>query len=192
MKTTRTFIAIQLPQAVKTELARVSQVLNRLVPPGTVRWVKPEQLHLTLRFLGETAVSKLPALIDELDRLAGQYPPCDMQLSVLGCFPNLRKPRVIWVGLTHSPEPTPHPLFLLQTNLETAVIQLGWQPEKPFHAHLTLGRVNEKARLDGSQWQVTVKPLPVPITAIHLVESQLRPSSPIYTVLHTSRLTKGE
>ncbi|MCA9974474.1 MAG: hypothetical protein KC413_01940, partial [Anaerolineales bacterium] len=85
-KTIRTFIAVHLPDTVKTELGLVNDVLAGQVPAHSVRWVQPNLMHLTLRFLGETAVADLPILAANLDKLAAQYAPLTLQLDILGCF----------------------------------------------------------------------------------------------------------
>ncbi|MEZ4644774.1 MAG: RNA 2',3'-cyclic phosphodiesterase [Chloroflexota bacterium] len=186
-KTIRTFIAVHLPDTVKTELGLVNDVLAGQVPAHSVRWVQPNLMHLTLRFLGETAVADLPVLTANLDKLAAQYAPLTLQLDNLGCFPNRSRPRVIWVGLTGET----NALLQLQGDVETAVAALGWPREdKPFRAHLTLGRVKDGRLLKDVAWGTAVKKLAVPVTAVHLIESQLRPSGPIYTIRHTSQLRK--
>ena len=95
----RTFVAVTLPGAAQAELGRVGAVLAGQVPPGSVRWVQPEQIHLTLRFLGETAVSQLPAITSSLDKVGQQTGPLTLRLGRVGCFPNCKRPRVIWAGL---------------------------------------------------------------------------------------------
>ncbi len=186
MKTIRAFIAITLPDGVRQRLGETSQALAALAPPRAVRWVSPDLLHLTVRFLGDTEVAKLPAIYAALDTLAAAHPAFTMRLDQLGCFPTPRRPRVIWVGLQDEGGQA----VVLQQAVDQALIPLGWQPEgKPFQLHLTLGRVkNEAARLDELPWGQKQEPLPVPVTALHVIESQLRPSGPIYTARHSSPL----
>lgn len=182
-KTVRAFIAVPLPPAVKDELARAGALLAQTLPARLVRWVPPEKMHLTLRFLGDTAVSQIPALSAALDHVAGHTTPFDLQLTAVGCFPNVKRPRVIWLGLKGEGV---HPV---QAAVETAVVQLGWPPEnRPFQAHLTLGRVKDGPSLPQVRWNVPVKPLTFRVTDIHLIESQLTPKGPLYTVQHTASL----
>ncbi len=188
--TIRAFIAIALPPAVQEELGLVNDVLAGQVPPRSVRWVQPHLMHLTLRFLGDTAVSDLPALTTKLDQITAQHTPFTLKLADLGCFPNRKRPRVIWAGLTGDLPAAQ----ALQAAIEQAVQELGWKAEnKPFRAHLTLGRVKDGRPSDGRllrgvEWGAEVKKLAVPVTAVHLIESQLRSSGPIYTIRHTSQL----
>jgi len=185
MITLRAFIAIDLPPDVKRALSDVAATLSERVPRGAVRWVRPEQMHLTLRFLGDTPTDKLPALAAALDTLAAGHAPFTLRLSEVGCFPNARRPRVVWVGLGGEEAK----LTALVSALEAALHPLGWPPEdKPFRAHLTLGRVKDERAAQGVDWAMAVPPLDVPVAAVHLIESQLRPDGPVYTVRHTSRM----
>jgi len=185
MITLRAFIAIDLPPAVKAALGDVAATLGGRVPRGAVRWVRPEQMHLTLRFLGDTPADRLPPLFVTLDGLTAGRAPFALHLTEVGCFPNMRRPRVVWVGLGGEEEK----LVALVGGLEAALRPLGWPPEdKPFRAHLTLGRVRDERAAQGVDWSAAVPPLPVPVAAVHLIESQLRPEGPVYTVRHTSGL----
>jgi RNA 2',3'-cyclic 3'-phosphodiesterase len=185
MDVIRAFIAIEMPTAVRAELSRLSDLLAGQTPAGSVRWVKPELIHLTLRFLGDTAVAKLPALSNALDTVAGQSVPFALQLGQLGCFPNPQRPRVIWVGL----DGDKRPLLALKQALDAALVPLGWAVEqRPFQAHLTVGRVNDGRSVTGLDWTTAVPPVGVAVTAVHLIESQLQRSGPIYTIRHTGRL----
>jgi 2'-5' RNA ligase len=185
MTTLRAFIAIDLPPDVKAALDRVAATLGGRVPRGAVRWVRPEQMHLTLRFLGDTPSDRLPGLTAALDTLAAGHAPFTLRLTGVGCFPNARRPRVVWVGLGREEQR----LLALVAGLEAALRPLGWPPEdKPFRAHLTLGRVKDERAAQGVDWATDVPPLDVPVAAVHLIESQLRPDGPVYTVRHTSRL----
>ena len=185
MTTIRAFIAIDLPPVVKAALGDVTATLGRGLPRGAVRWVRPEQMHLTLRFLGDTPADRLPALAAALDALSAGRPLFTLRLAEAGCFPNTRRPRVVWVGLGGDEAA----LGSLVAALEAALRPLGWPPEdRPFRAHLTLGRVKDVHAALGIDWSAVVPPLELPVIAIHLIESQLRPDGAVYTVRHTSTL----
>ena len=98
-KQIRMFIAIPLPTEVRAVLEQVSAALDQPLPPRAVRWVKPDLMHVTLRFLGDTAVSLIPTIITGLDRICAQQQAFYLVVGGLGCFPNRKRPRVIWTGL---------------------------------------------------------------------------------------------
>ncbi len=182
-KQVRMFIAISLPEDVRSALGQVTDRLAAQVPPRAVRWVKPELMHVTLRFLGDTAVSLIPTITAELDHVCAQQQPFNLVISGLGCFPNRNRPRVIWAGLQGD---------LAQANALAVAVNaflspLGWEVEKrPFRPHLTLGRVKDSRKLQGLDWGMVIEKMGVGVTAVHLIESQLKPSGPVYTVRHTS------
>ncbi|MCP4423292.1 MAG: RNA 2',3'-cyclic phosphodiesterase [Chloroflexi bacterium] len=186
-KMIRAFIAISLPEDVRAELGLVSETLAGQMPPRVVRWVKPSLMHVTLRFLGDTAVSQLPLISSELDRIAACHAPINLHVGGLGCFPNRKRPRVIWAGLRGDMTA----VQALKRDIDAILEPLGWKREKrPFRPHLTLGRVKDGRKLRGIEWGTEVKRMVVLATAVHLIESQLQPDGPVYTVRHTSRLNQ--
>ena len=185
MNTIRAFIAVPLSEEVKRGLDDVARALGGPVPRGAVRWVRPEQIHLTLVFLGDTLTDQLPDVKRGMDAAAKSHPSFTLHLGELGCFPNPRRPRVIWIGLAGEVGR----LASLKMSLDAQLLALGRVPEnKPFRAHLTLGRVKNERDVQGVEWAANVPRLAVPITTLHLIESQLRPDGPVYTIRHTSRL----
>lgn len=186
-QTIRAFIAVELPPPIKQELDRVSKVFAAQLPPRAVRWVQPEKMHLTLRFLGDTAVNQLPDLSRALDQLAAEHPSFPLQLNQPGCFPNPKRPRVIWVGVTGEKAA----LLALKQGLDQRLEPLGWAAEgKPFSAHLTIGRVGNGRLPATMSWDVTVSPVSFTVDSIHIIESQLTPKGPIYTIRHTAVLRR--
>lgn len=184
-KPIRAFIAIHLPDDVKEYLGNLTDKLAETVPPRTVRWVRPDRMHLTLRFLGDTDVALLPALERALDATAAQHRPFTLQLNGFGCFPNCRRPRVLWAGVDGDLAQAAG----VKAALDTALAPLGWEEEdRPFRPHLTLGRVNDARQLASQKWPVAIESLAIPAQAIHLIESELTPQGPIYTVRHSSAL----
>lgn len=184
-KEIRAFIAIELPDDVKTHLANVSRTLAEQIPPRSVRWVTPERMHLTVRFLGDTPVEQLPALFDALETAMSRQRSFTLYLDQLGSFPSRSRPRVIWAGLEDRQKVLPD----FKRAVDESLAPLGWKPEeRPFQAHLTLGRVKDGRKVAAVNWGAPLEPLAVPVTALHLIESRLTPDGPIYTVRHTSRL----
>jgi RNA 2',3'-cyclic 3'-phosphodiesterase len=185
MKTIRAFIAVALPAEVKSLLAATGRQLAASTGGAAVRWVKPEAIHLTLRFLGDTAVEQLPALGAVLDRVTAGRKLFNLKLGKLGCFPGPQRPRVIWADVTGGTAE----LQSLKADLDTLLAPLGWPPEaKLFQPHLTLGRIKAERAAVELPWGRPLEPLLVPVVAVHLYESQLRPAGPVYTVRHSSVL----
>ena len=145
-------------------------------------------MHLTLRFLGDTAQSKIADVIGVMALSAESHSPFDLSLSKTGCFPNARRPRVFWAGMAGAVDSAEK----LKQSLDTHLQPLGWEPEKrSFTPHLTLGRIKDQRKLHGIPLPVNVEldPLTIPVTDFHLMRSDLGPSRPLYTVLHTSPLS---
>lgn len=139
----RLFVAIAVPPDVRREIAGVQSELRPLADPEDVRWVKSEQLHLTLKFLGNVPTASLDAVTNSLTEAGAGVQPFPLRAKGIGFFPNSRRPRVIWVGF-ESDEPA-------LTNLQTRVArQLAPFVEKPgeenFLAHATLGRFQKYRR----------------------------------------------
>ncbi len=136
----RLFIAINLPPEERDRLQRAAGVLRSARLP--VRWVGTDALHLTLKFLGEVPDARLPSIEQALLRAAVGFPHFDLELRGLGAFPDLRSPRVVWVGV-HAPEE----MAQLAGALEDAMAELGFPREqRAFSPHLTLGRAERDAR----------------------------------------------
>ncbi len=181
----RLFIAIDLPEMVKDALLGAVAQMGRQLPNRAVRWVKPEQMHLTLRFLGDTAVTQLPDLQNQLTQLTTQYPSFRLHLNGVGAFPNRKRPRVVWVGLGGDVAQ----LQTMQAELEERMVALGWSREKrPFSPHVTLGRVKDARQVQALDWGVDLARLDFAVTAVQLVQSELRPSGAVYTVRHLAQL----
>lgn len=142
MATMRTFIAIELDKDLQDALSRLQQRIRDQVAPRSVRWVRPEGIHLTLKFLGDTPEDKIGEVKDAVRQAAARAAPFFFTVGGVGCFPNSRRPRVLWTGLQ---EPT-GTLAALRDAVEAHVAPLGFPTERrPFRPHLTLGRVQRWA-----------------------------------------------
>lgn len=181
MRSIRAFIAIPLSSEVQTLLGAVSQTWSEQIPERSVRWVKPHLMHITLRFLGDTGIASLPTLADALDGIAARNDAFTLRLDRPGCFPNNKRPRVIWMGLQGQLDTA----RALKQEIDEALVPLGWEQEhQSFRPHLTIGRVKDSRKVRGFRWEANVEPLPVPVQVIHLIESALHPTGPVYTVRH--------
>lgn len=124
-------------------MGRVTQVLNPLLP-GIIRWVPPENIHLTLKFLGDVPFNQVETLQSVVSMIASDCNVFDIQIGQLGAFPSSRKARVIWTGVEVC-----HPLRLLYEKIEIETEKLGFKKEdRRFSPHLTLGRVQDNITTD--------------------------------------------
>lgn len=178
----RTFVAIDLPGPIQAALAGFVQILRQANAP--VSWVKPDRIHLTLKFLGDVPEEQVPALCEALQSVAGGAAPFMLQAAGCGAFPTLKQMRVVWVGVRGDVEA----LRALQTGVEEALGPLGFQPEgRPFRAHLTVGRVkgSQRARvlqetlLSSQDFSAEA----FDVTELVLYKSVLRPEGAQYTPL---------
>ncbi len=191
----RAFIAIELPADLKGMLQQVAQQLEQHVPAATVRWVRPAAMHLTLVFLGDTSAAKLNSISQAIEAAAAPISPITFAAARLGCFPNTRQPRVVWVGIDEPAGLLP----ALKAALDRELEPLGFRPEKrPFSPHLTLGRVNKRAsHADAAKLGQVVAGATldevgrVTATQVHLIRSDLRPAGPTYTTLASAQLGTG-
>jgi 2'-5' RNA ligase len=195
MAVLRTFVAIESSEAAIAALARL-QARLRSGPGGRAgRWVRPETAHLTIKFLGDVPSETIPAVAAALDRVAAQHAPFALELRGVGCFPNGRRPRVVWAGVW---EPQGR-LTALQKAVEAALAALGHPAEaRPFAAHLTLARVRDGAlsaeiealarSVAGLQAEAAQSLAQMQVTELTLFKSVLHPTGPVYTVLHHARL----
>lgn len=187
----RAFIAIEIPTEIKQQIiaqtADLRQKLGR-----SVRWVTAENAHLTLKFLGDIPPIAIDSLTCMLKEKAEQTPPFDIAVVGLGAFPNLRHPRVIWIGLN-----APATLTKLQKTLDAATTNPEHHdPEKQaFSPHLTIGRVRqplsdaEKRSIPDALQNIQIGCLGnFTVQSISLFQSELKPAGPIYTCLSTVQL----
>lgn len=137
----RAFIAMELSEGIRRSL---TEVIEDLKSGGAdVRWVKPEGIHLTLKFLGDIGENMVDSLSERIEHAAGGFAPFSLRVAGTGVFPASGRPRVIWAGIEE-----PGTLGILQRAVESELQPLGFPSEKrPFHPHLTLGRVRSASRL---------------------------------------------
>lgn len=177
----RTFISLEIPQMIKQEVEKLQNRLKR--SGGDVRWAKPSGLHLTLKFLGRVPLPMIPSITDAIESVVTQSQFLKVRIRTVGAFPNLRSPRVIWVGLEGGEE-----LIRLQAELETALSRLGFVPEdQPFKSHLTMGRVkssrNRQALLSAIQEEEGWEGGDCELNEVHLMKSELHANGSVYTPL---------
>ena len=192
METLRTFVAIELDSALKAALRHAQEGLSGQIAARSVRWVHVEGIHLTLKFLGDTPVANVEGVKAALAQAADEVGPFRLAAKGLGCFPNMRQPRVVWVGVE---EPL-GALSRLQKAVEAHVGPLGFPAEqRAFSPHLTLGRVQQyashsEARMIGDAVAGSaVETLgEMQATAVSYIRSDLGPTGAVYTRLLEARL----
>lgn len=158
-----------------------------------VKWVRPENIHLSLKFLGDVDEARERELREALQRAAGtrrEPHPLTLQITGFGVFPDYHRPHVLWAGVT--PDPA---LELLQHGVEQAFAPLGFPTEaRPFRPHVTLGRSARDARprhftgleetLAGMDFDTTIT-----VAEVDLMQSTLQPGGPVYQVKYHERLS---
>jgi 2'-5' RNA ligase len=141
-ETTRTFVALAVPEPLGASLVRLQQELRPQIPG--CRWVSAAPFHATLAFLGDVHNRDLKEICGAVVAAARSFEPIQLELCGIGAFPHARKPRVIWAGLT---APDLKPLFELRAAVALAVSRAGYAPDdQRFHPHVTLGRMKTEGR----------------------------------------------
>jgi 2'-5' RNA ligase len=134
----RCFVAIEIPEPIKRDIGELLEILKKY--NVDVKWIRHENLHLTLKFLGNTPEDLLPKIKESLLNIVLSYEPFDIKIYTTGVFPNKKYPRVIWVGVEDSGI-----LTKLKKDIENSMVLLGYQKEdREFNPHLTLGRVRSQ------------------------------------------------
>ncbi len=189
MARVRTFIAVEVGDAVRSSAVALQQTLAKT--GAEVNWVPPENIHVTLLFLGEVDERDLAAVCRVVVDTAAGEPPFALRVSGIGAFPNLRRPKIIWAGLTDGAAE----LTRLHDRLEPPLLELGCyrREDRPYTPHLTLGRVKSEA--DG---QMLAPALPkhadwaggqTTVDEVVLFSSELRPGGSVYTPNGRGKLT---
>ncbi len=190
----RAFIASELPVALQDSIYSATADLRKTLGDGLIRWVPAHNVHLTLKFLGDVSTSSLELIKQMMVTEAAQFAAFDVQVEGLGCYPNVRRPRVLWVGLT-----APAELASLQRAIEAASARLGYESEeRDFSPHLTIGRVRQNASSgDVHKIRTALEGCRIgslggtQVDAIHLFKSELRPEGSIYTRLFSAPLRES-
>ena len=186
----RVFIAIEIPLPIRQAISAQTESLRGALGP-LVRWVPVENMHLTLKFIGDISPANVEMLEQTLTAETTGNAPFAMQIGGLGSFPTPRRARVIWIGIQ-----APAALESLQHGIESAAARFGYEPEtRPFSPHLTIGRVRQPVRAsDQQQVRAALEQTPVgalgaaEISAVHLFKSDLQPTGSIYTRLFSAPL----
>ncbi len=178
----RVFVAALIPQEIKNEIKQyVDEVRSHW---DGVKWESQEKLHLTLKFLGELEESKVVQIEKQVGETANFYSPFDLEVSRFGGLPDLRNPRVLFIGLAENAG-----LSKFQKELEERLTELGFKREdRRFIPHVTVGRIKGKSRIKGSL--PLPKRLPFFITEVAVMKSVLKREGSKHAPLSVFRLGK--
>ena len=182
----RLFVAITVPDAIREEMIRVQCELQPLVPRGAVRWAKPEQFHLTLRFLGDVASDRVADLQESVRVVCAGAPVLLLRAQGVGFFPHARSPRVIWAGVNDDE----NHLAELQKKIEGGVRPFTTeQGNEHFAGHVTLGRFKQFKRLEIRELMARAEVMKDrtfgewTVQKIEIIRSELLPAGARYTSL---------
>ena len=183
----RSFIAVEIPAEIQNAIEHAIGSLKSTLPKPLIRWVKPRNVHLTLKFLGDVTPPNLERLVETLKVEIASHEIFSISIGRLGAFPTERRARVIWIGLDAPPD-----LAALQRRVDAAAAQMGYpKEERPFSPHLTIGRVAQT--VSASDLQHIRNALEstkvgilgtVPVQAIHIFKSDIQPGGSVYTHLY--------
>ncbi len=177
----RAFIGIDAPVSLRNTIADLQRDLR--VPGVRVRWEKPENFHVTMKFLGDTTREILEEMAEALREKVSRVPVLAFQADTIGAFPSRSRPRVIWLGSSAAPDE----IFSLQRTIEEEAAKFGFEPEqRRFHPHITLGRVKDRDGLEdliSTLKQCTFTSFSMTLEAVSLKQSTLTPEGAMHKEL---------
>lgn len=194
MEQVRSFVAIELPERLKDELLELTDRLKTGGHHG-IRWIEPRGIHLTLKFLGDVALNRLDDIASALSEAAHGILPFQLEVSELGVFPNPKRVRVAWVGISGEIDR----LQQLQQRVESSLVKLGFPAEsRKFTPHLTLARVRDQVLPDERQrFGYLIESTDfrasssMVVDMLFLMKSQLTRQGAIYSQLRSIELSKN-
>ena len=195
MSVIRAFIAVNLSPEILERIDQVSLDLRARMKDIPVRWVPVENIHLTLKFLGNVSTANLEILKDILGKVVSSHSECDISVGGIGAFPKPHNPRVIWVGME-----VPQELVTLQHNIEIETARLGYSREyRPFSPHMTFGRVSRNASAQDVHAIAEVLENykvgflgATRLKTVYLYRSDLKPDGAVYTPIYSAALEEAE
>lgn len=187
--TVRSFIAINLPDGIRSSIADMIAELRKAA--ADVAWVAPEKIHLTLTFLGSTEDSLIPKMAERISKKLSHYDAFCIKIVGLGCFPSEKRPRVLWVGMENSDL-----LTSIQKDMDTEAAEFGFALEdRLFSPHLTIGRVrSQKGIADILRRFAEYRRADfgsIEVKSIHVMKSELKPAGAEYTCLAEIPIGRG-
>lgn len=186
----RCFVAISLPEELKANVAVVQKKLQ--AAGADVSWTRQEGMHLTLKFFGEIGDKRIPEIEKALTTAVDGIPPFMLSVSGMGMFPDVRRPRVVWIGLKEDGGT----LMRLYNGMEDELKKAGFPPEgRRFTPHVTLGRIRSNKNIGNLLKKIDqgegVNPGGFEVSGIHLIKSELKPAGAVYTKLYSAMFSTG-
>jgi 2'-5' RNA ligase len=183
----RLFIAFELTPSTRNAVEHALKTIRAKVPAQVVRWTPLGNVHLTLKFLGDVPTSQVESITQALHETAQGFAPLPIEVAEAGCFPNPKRPRIVWLGLKEATGK----MIQLQAQVEQSIAPLGYPAEaRPFTPHLTIGRVKkdvpfaELAKLGSTIQNLHLGTLSTwECAKISLMQSELRPEGAQYTTV---------
>jgi len=186
MEKIRTFIAVPIPQAVKESITSLQGPLVR--SQADIKWVRPDSIHITLKFLGDVESGRIPEVVRAIEPAVLAIRPFSVQIGGCGFFPNAKKPNVLWIGVSEGADA----LALLAQRIDDALSDIGFEREKrAFRSHLTIGRVRSTRHIEDAVSMLQSSPFDAgtfEARTVNLMKSDLRPEGAVYTPLFTFNL----
>lgn len=182
----RIFVAIEIPEHIKNGLGVLIESLSVSSGDARIRWVKPESIHLTLKFIGDLSPESVSKVTKNLGTIVIKRSRFDITVGGVGCFPNWHKPRVVWVGVSENSGE----LTSLQKEIDLVLEPLGIMPEtRPYHAHLTVGRVKNAGDISKRYSEMEIGTIGhMQVDEFCLIRSELRSDGAVHTNLATFTL----
>ncbi|MFC1569221.1 RNA 2',3'-cyclic phosphodiesterase [bacterium] len=184
--TIRSFIAVHLSDRVREQIAEFQSGLKRSA--ADVKWVRPESMHITLKFLGDIAPDQIKSITNIMHELSRPVNSFMLTIRGVGCFPNESRPRVLWLGIQTDNDV----LINIGNGLNAALQDIDFEPEKrSFKPHLTLGRVKSQKNIYDVVQQMHAEGFdsePFCVDTIHLMQSKLKPSGAEHNILKSIQL----
>jgi 2'-5' RNA ligase len=182
-RTIRAFLALDPPEEILQEIGRIQDRLRKLIH-GDLRWVRPEGIHLTLKFFGDISENAVMNISAVAGRASAAVGPFELAIGDTGVFPDPSRPRVVWLGMNGEVAQ----LVTFQQRLERALREIGFPPEeRPFRPHLTLGRIKSPKGLVGLAEALekgeTDTAGSFTASGLSLFQSDLTPRGAVYTRL---------
>ncbi|MFQ5455127.1 MAG: RNA 2',3'-cyclic phosphodiesterase [Nitrospirota bacterium] len=183
----RSFIAIDIKESIRVEIGNIQKRIKE-IEGLQIRWVRPDGIHLTLKFMGDIAFSDIDRIKELLNRSVSGFSPLFIKIKGIGIFPDMRRPRVIWMGI----EGDRKELIRLQNRVEKGLSDMGYPEEKRrFTPHLTIGRIKSvsSSHIKGPQFNDIIEELKYveagefQANSVTLLKSELKPSGAVYTKL---------